>query len=130
MPIDITVYDEIGWRLPPELLAEDCLESDESAQHVAFELIQVDKLATIMFNSQSGVIPDGYTNDFFFSVTNSVEDYVKDQYGADETTNTVCENVYDLGDLYKEWAESVNDSIQSQARSQLEDRESGDYWRE
>jgi hypothetical protein len=130
MPIDITVYDEIGWRLASELLAEDCLESDESAQHVAFELIQVDKLATIMFNSQSGVIPDGYTNDFFFNVTNSVEDYVKDQYGADETINTVCENVYDLGDLYKEWAESVNDSIQSQARSQLEDRESGDYWRE
>lgn len=33
-------------------------------------------------------------------------------------------------DKYKAWAISVNESIQEQAGRQLEDRESGDYWKE
>ena len=120
MPVDITVYDEIGWRLPPELLAEDCLESDESAQHVAFELIQVEALVQICKDADANRIP---VPDFSLQFNDSLAEYGREN-GLEVDT------IDDFYLLVQEWAESVNDSIQAQAERQLEDRESGDYWRE
>ena len=120
MAIDITVYDEIGWRLPPDLIAEDCLESDESAQHVAFELIQVDALVQICRNADANRIP---VPDFSVEFNNSISEYVREN-------DLEIDTIDDFYLTVQEWATSVNESIQSQARSQLEDRESGDYWRE
>jgi hypothetical protein len=120
MPVDITVYDEIGWRLPPELLAEDCLESDESAQHVAFELIQVEALVQICRDADANRIP---VPDFSLQFNDSLAEYGREN-GLEVNT------IDDFYTIVQEWAESVNDSIQAQAEQQLEDRESGDYWRE
>jgi hypothetical protein len=120
MPVDITVYDEIGWRLPPELLAEDCLESDESAQHVAFELIQVEALVQICRDADANRIP---VPDFSLQFNDSLAEYGREN-GLEVNT------IDDFYTIVQEWAESVNDSIQAQAEQQLEDRESGDYWRD
>jgi hypothetical protein len=118
MAIDITVYDEIGWRLPPELLAEDCLESDESAQHVAFEQIQVDALVQICKDTSHANEPG-----WFSQLNDSLLEYTREHEIAIDT----------FDDYYltlKEWADHINETIAAQAQRQLEDRESGDYWRE
>jgi hypothetical protein len=118
MAIDITVYDEIGWRLPPELLAEDCIESDESAQHVAFELIQVDALVQICKDTSHANEPG-----WFSQLNDSLLEYTREN----EMDIDTCEDYYLT---VKEWADHINETITAQAGRQLEDRESGDYWRE
>jgi hypothetical protein len=118
MAIDITVYDEIGWRLPPDLIAEDCLESDESAQHVAFELIQVDALVQTCKDTMYADEPG-----WFSQLNDSLLDYTREHEIAIDTFDDYYLTV-------KEWADGINETITAQAERQLEDRESGDYWRE
>jgi hypothetical protein len=120
MRVDITVWDEIGWRLPPDLIAEDCLESDESAQHVAFELIQVEALVQICKDADANRIP---VPDFSVEFNNSVSEYIL-------ANDLEADTIDDFYLTVHKWATSVNESIQAQAEQQLEDRESGDYWRE
>jgi len=118
MRVDITVYDEIGWRLPPELLTEDCLESDESVQHVSFEQIQVDALVQICKDTS-------HANElgWFPQLNDSLLEYNREQ----EMDIDTCEDYYLT---VKEWADGINETIAAQAQRQLEDRESGDYWKE
>jgi len=116
--INISVLDEIGWQLPPELLAEDCVESDESIQFVSFELIQVEALVQVCKDTNDNP-PLAFSDD----LNDSIGEYAREN-GLDVDT---------IDDFYltvQEWAESVNESIRSQAEQQLEDRESGDYWRD
>ncbi len=118
--INISVLDEIGWQLPPELLAEDCIESDESAQYVSFELIQVEALVQVCKDADANRIP---VPDFSVEFTNSISEYIL-------ANDLEADTIEDFYLTVQEWAESVNESIQAQAEQQLEDRESGDYWRD
>jgi hypothetical protein len=118
--INISVMDEIGWQLPPDLIAEDCIESDESIQFVSFELIQVDALVQICRDADANRIP---VPDFSVEFNNSISEYAREN-GVEVDT------IEDFYLTVHEWATSVNESIQSQAEQQLEDRESGDYWRD
>ena len=118
MRVDITVWDEIGWRLPPELLAEDCLESDDSAQHVSFEQIQVDALVQICKDTSHANQPG-----WFSQLNDCLLEYTREQ----EMDIDTCEDYYLT---VKEWADVINETIVAHAQNQLEDRESGDYWKE
>ena len=118
MRVDITVWDEIGWRLPPELLTIDDLESDESAQHVTFEQIQVDALVQICKDTNHANEPA-----WFSQLNDSLLEYTREHEVAVDTSE-------DYYLIVKEWAEHINETIDAQAERQLEDRESGDYWRE
>jgi len=118
MRVDITVWDEIGWRLPPELLATDATESDESAQYVTFEQIQVDALVQICKDTSHANEPA-----WFSQLNDSLLEYIREH----EVDVDTSEDYYLI---VKEWAEHVNETIDAQAERQLEDRESGDYWRE
>lgn len=118
MRVDITVWDEIGWRLPPELLATDATESDESAQYVTFEQIQVDALVQICKDTN-------HTNEpaWFSQLNDSLLEYTREHEMDIDTSEDYYLTV-------REWAEHVNETIDAQAERQLEDRESGEYWRE
>lgn len=118
MRVDITVWDEIGWRLPPELLATDATESDESAQYVTFEQIQVDALVQICKDTN-------HTNEpaWFSQLNDSLLEYTREHEMDIDTSEDYYLTV-------REWAEHINETIDAQAERQLEDRESGDYWRE
>ena len=120
MSIDISVLDYIGWQLPSDLLAEDCIESDESAQHVSFELIQVDALVQICKDVDNKEIP---VPEFFTHLNGNIFEYILDN-------DLEADTVDDCYLTIQEWAKSINDEITSDAEQQLEDRESGDYWRD
>ena len=118
MRVDITVWDEIGWRLPPELLATDATESDESAQYVTFEQIHVDALVQICKDTNHANEPA-----WFSQLNDSLLEYTREHEMDIDTSEDYYLTV-------REWAEHVNETIDAQAERQLEDRESGDYWRE
>ena len=118
MRVDITVWDEIGWRLPPELLATDATESDESAQYVTFEQIQVDALVQICKDTNHANEPA-----WFSQLNDRLLEYTREHEMDIDTSEDYYLTV-------REWAEHVNETIDAQAERQLEDRESGDYWRE
>lgn len=118
MRVDITVWDEIGWRLPIELLDIDDIESDESVQRVSFEQIQVDALVQICKDTSHANQPG-----WFSQLNDSLIEYTHEQ----EMDIDTCEDYYLT---VKEWADGINETIVAQAERQLEDRESGDYWKE
>jgi hypothetical protein len=120
MSIDISVLDEIGWRLPPDLLAENVIECDESVHSVSYELIQVEALVQICKDVDNKEIP---APDFFVHLTESISEYILANDLENDTIDDYYLTVY-------EWAESINDEITSDAEQQLEDRLSGDYWRD
>jgi hypothetical protein len=83
-------------------------------------LIQVEALVQICRDADANRIP---VPDFSLQFNDSLAEYGREN-GLEVNT------IDDFYTIVQEWAESVNDSIQAQAERQLEDRESGDYWRE
>jgi hypothetical protein len=70
------------------------------------------------------------TSEFMTQCSKAIEQYVKETWGEDETINTICENLYQYRSEVEAWLITINEEIESDARTGFEDRQSGDYWRE
>lgn len=126
--IDYSIKDVLGFELPKRFVAEVEIEDDESSAEVEYEQIQDEAFAEAMFWAQHNQRDEDLTDDLMFAVSEALQQYVEDTFGEGETTNTVCDTLYEYRSLVEDWAKYVNGVISADAQRGFEDRQSGDYW--
>ena len=100
--IDYSIKDMLGFELPKRFVAECFIEDDESSAEVEYEQIQDEAFAEAMFWAQQNQMDEDITNDLMFAVSESLQQYVEDTFGEGETTNTVCDNLYEYRNLVED----------------------------
>jgi hypothetical protein len=128
--IDYSIRDVLGFNIPAQFVAECFIEDDESSAEVEYEQIQVEEFAEALFLAQQDQLAEGMTSEFMTQCSKAIEQYVKETWGEDETINTICENLYQYRSEVEAWLITINEEIESDARTGFEDRQSGDYWRD
>lgn len=128
--IDYSIRDVLGFNIPARFVAEVEIEDDESSAEVEYEQIQVTEFAEALFWAQQNQMDEDITDDLMSAVSEALQQYVEDNYGEGETTNTVCDNLFEYRTLVEAWLTTINEEIESDAQTGFEDRQSGDYWDE